>query len=127
MMKKIIQPRKIVSYSRNPKRKSKTVPDQALTPAQIMEKYLKGLPVSVTKRDPIYMDQDSQDYERLDRMDFDEKFAYAADLKSQAAGMEQQLTAQQQQAQDELVRRKREKQAKAAAKNSGASASEKQA
>lgn len=79
----------------NPKRKSKTLPDQALTPQQIMDRYLKGLPVNAIQRDRVYMDGDGDtDYEALSRMDFDEKAEVAARLRERAAQIEEQLKAQ---------------------------------
>lgn len=99
--------RKPISDSRNPKRKSTTLPDQALTPKQIMERYLKNIPVNILQRDPVFMDQEEHDFEQLNRMDFDEKFAFAEEEGKKAERIKQQLIADQK-AKEELETREAE-------------------
>lgn len=86
--------RREISMKRNPKRQSITLPNQAITPAMIMEKFLKGMPVSVSQRDPVYVDQDLVDYEQLNRMDFDERLEYAAQLRERTAQLKEQADKQ---------------------------------
>lgn len=71
-------------------RPSKTVPDQSLSIQEIVKRYVKGIPVDVVKRHPVYSDQQDDDLEKLSRMDFGEKAAYAAQLAEQAKQLQKE-------------------------------------
>lgn len=68
-------------------RKSKVVPDQSMTIKEIVKRYVKGIPVDILQREPVYMDQNQEDFEKLGRMDFGEKFNYAEVMANRAAGI----------------------------------------
>lgn len=72
-------------------RKSKTLPNQTMSVETIIEKYTRGIPISVKQRERVYLDQDVDDYEKLSRLDFDEKVEYAAALHDRAVSIEQRL------------------------------------
>lgn len=95
--------------SRNPARKSTTLPDQALSVQTILDRYTRGIPVSLTQRESTFLDQEETDYEQLARMEFDEKIAYAQAMQQRASEIKNELAAQ---AQAKSERMKRKAQAK---------------
>lgn len=103
--------------SRNPNRKSTTLPDQALSVQTILDRYTRGIPVNLTQREATFLDQQEVDYEQLSRMEFDEKIAYAQAMQSKAKDIEAQLTAQKQ-AKDARIKEKAQKKREAEAQKS---------
>lgn len=71
-----------VDYAKT--RASRTIPDQSLSIQEIVKRYVKGVPVDVTKREAVFVDQNEHDLEKLSRMDFGEKAEYARMLAEQA-------------------------------------------
>lgn len=69
------------------KRASQTIPDQSLSIQEIVKRYVRGIPVDVLQREPVYVDQSDHDLEKLARMDFHEKAEYANALAQDAAEM----------------------------------------
>lgn len=67
---------------RDPARKGKTIPDQSMSIQTIVERYVRGLPSDVEHKTPVYVDGDV-DLEKVARMDFAEKAAYAAELQQE--------------------------------------------
>lgn len=93
------------------KRKSQTVPDQALSIREIVQRYVKGIPVDVIQREGVYVDQQEHDLEKLNRMDFGDKAAFAADLKERnQAIVEQAQATVEAKRKKERLRAKRERQ-----------------
>lgn len=88
----------LVDEPLDPNRKSTTMPDQALTVEEIMRRFTKGLPVAVTNRDPVYIDQNDFDYEQISRMSFDEKFAMAQQFELRADYIKGRLAREQREA-----------------------------
>lgn len=72
-------------------RKSKTIPDQSMSIQEIVKRFVRGIPVDVVQRDPVYIDQEEDDLERLSRMDFGEKAEYAAALAERNARVQAEL------------------------------------
>lgn len=72
-------------------RKSYTVPDQSLSIKEIVERYVRGLPVDVVQRQGVYADNEDVDLEKLSRMDFADKAAYAEDMRREAAQKQSEL------------------------------------
>lgn len=68
-----------------PKLKSRVIPDQSLSIAEIVKRYVRGVPVDILQREPVYTEQTTEDLEKLSRMDFGEKHAYAQELGERAA------------------------------------------
>lgn len=83
----------VVRTSVKSSRKSKTVPDQALTMDQIMSKMLKGIPVEVNQRKGMYVDQTEHDLESLTRLPFDEKREFADEQRRKAQAIVEQSDA----------------------------------
>lgn len=92
-MKNRIRPE--ISTKRNPKRKSRTLPDQSLTPQEILDRFVKGEPINLQAREAVYIDQDIFDYEQLGRMEFDQKDEYARMIKERANAMLKELEARE--------------------------------
>lgn len=90
----------------NKRRKNRTIPDQSMSIKQIVEKYVRGIPVDVVKRQPVYIDQSQHDLEALSRMDFAEKAELAEQMRGEAQAMESQLNER------ERTRRANEQQAR---------------
>lgn len=78
-----------------PMKKSKTIPDQSLSIKEIVDRYVRGIPVDITEKKPVYVDQNDHDLEKLSRMDFGEKAEYAAALRDEAATLKAELDEQQ--------------------------------
>lgn len=81
----------VVDYSAEPRLKSKTIPDQSLSILEIVRRYVRGIPVDVVQREPVYSDQTEFDLEKLSRMNFAEKAAFADELKERAIAMDSEL------------------------------------
>lgn len=90
MSKQKYQP-PVVDFSKT--RKSLTVPNQSMSIRTILEKYTRGIPVDIVKREPIYLDQDEFDLEKLKRLDFSEKAALADELRERAQNIKDELIA----------------------------------
>jgi len=88
-------------------RPSKTIPDQSMSLQEIVRRYVRGIAIDIVHREPVYLDQSEYDLERLNRMDFGEKAAMAAELSAQAQDIQQRYEANE--------RAQRAKQAKEAA------------
>lgn len=86
-----------------PVRKGKTIPSQAIPIKTIIDRFLRGVPVQASMNKPVYVDQTEFDLEKLSRMSFDEKAAFAADM-----------AARNEAAQADLVEAERERKAKEA-------------
>lgn len=80
-MKNNYQPPKI-DYSK--RRATTAQPNQSMSIQEIVRRYVKGIPVDVTQRQPMYNEQDHYDLEKLSRMDFGEKAELADQLKQDA-------------------------------------------
>lgn len=85
------------------RRASIAIPDQSLSIQEIVKRYVRGIPVDVIKRQPVYNDQNDHDMEKLSRLDFGEKAELADQLANQAAKIQDDYT--------EAVRRTREERA----------------
>lgn len=77
------------------KQKSMTVPNQALTVKQIVDRWVKGLPVEVSQRQPQYMDQNDRDYSKLAGLDRAEQAYIATEMSEQAEQLGRQVEANQ--------------------------------
>lgn len=62
-------------------RKSITIPDQTLSIQEIVTRFSRGINVDVIQRQTTYTDQVDYDLEKLSRMDFGDKAAFAAELE----------------------------------------------
>lgn len=80
--------RRIIDYKTV--RKSMTVPDQAMSIKEIVRRFVRGIPVDVVQRKPIYMDQNDHDFEQLSRMEFGDKAEMAEQLKAENEARKQQ-------------------------------------
>lgn len=68
--------------------KGKAIPDQSLSIAEIVRRYVRGIPVDVVKRDAVYVDQADLDLEAVSRMDFAEKASLASRIAAETAAAE---------------------------------------
>lgn len=100
------------SISMKKVRKSMTIPDQSMSIAEIVRRFVRGIPVDVVQRNPVYMDQSEHDFEQIARMDFGDKAAMADDLRDKAEAIKQKAQSDE--------REKRAKNAKAAAEKAKA-------
>lgn len=91
------------------RRKSVAIPDQSLSIQEIVKRYVRGIPVDVVQRQGVFVDQAEHDLEKLSRMDFGEKAAFADTMKSEAERLQSELR------QAEEVKRTQAQQAKEAA------------
>lgn len=82
-----------VNYKK--RRKSMTIPDQSLTIQQIMDRFVQGIPVNVSKNDGVYLDQDDYDLEKMSRMNFADKSAMSDELRAQAKAQKETLIAKE--------------------------------
>lgn len=71
-------------------RQGKTVPDQAMSIKEIVARFTRGIPVDVRARQGVFIDS-SEDLEKLSRMDFGEKAAYADELSQRANELDAEL------------------------------------
>lgn len=72
-------------------RKSVAIPDQSLSIQEIVKRFVRGVPVDIVQRQPIYIDQNDHDLEKLSRMDFGEKAEMAQVFADQAADIQQEF------------------------------------
>lgn len=82
------------------RRPSKTIPDQSLTIAEIVKRYMRGIPVDVIQRNPVYSDHNEYDLEKMSRLDFGEKSAMANELQANAQNISDELNERAQQVKD---------------------------
>lgn len=108
-MQKTVYQRPDVNFKK--KRKSVTIPDQAMSIQEIIKRYVKGIPVQLTQREETYIDQEEYDLEKLNRMDFADKSALADELRDKAEAQKSDLIAR-----DEARRNKRKKERESASK-----------
>lgn len=73
-------------------RPSIAIPDQSLSIQEIVKRYVRGVPVDVIQRPPVWSDQEEYDLEKLGRMDFGEKHEYAQALSERAEEIKAELT-----------------------------------
>lgn len=73
----------VIDYKK--RRKSLTIPDQALSIQEIVKRFVRGVPVDIHKREPVYVNQSQYDMEKLNRMDFGEKSEFAKHLAADSA------------------------------------------
>lgn len=71
-----------IDYECEPKRKVLTIPDQSLSLREIMQRYVRGVPVDVTQREGVWIDQEEYDFESLARGEFSEKMSIAEELRA---------------------------------------------
>lgn len=76
-------------------RPSKTIPDQSMSIQEIVRRFVRGIPVDIVEKKPVYVDQNDHDLEKLSRMDFGEKAEYAAALKLDAERLKAELDERQ--------------------------------
>lgn len=84
---------KAVNYKTKSKSERPTQPDLSMTIKEILTRFQRKLPVMVSQRDPVYMDQNEHDFEALARQDFAEKRALADEMKARAQKLEQDILA----------------------------------
>lgn len=60
------------------KRAKRVVPRQSLSLDDVMRRYVRGLPIDMKVHEAVYMNR-GVDYERMSKLDFDEKAAIAAE------------------------------------------------
>lgn len=80
-----------VTFLRRPDRKkrvSETLPKQAMSVEEIVDRFVKNLPVNIVKREPVFLDQDELDLEKVARMDFAEKKDLADSYGAKAESIE---------------------------------------
>lgn len=65
-------------------KKSRVLPDQSMSIKEIVRRYVRGIPIDVVQREPVYLDQSEHDMEKLSRMDFGEKAEYAQVMAAEA-------------------------------------------
>lgn len=83
----------VISDSRRPDRAVLAEPNQSMTIAQIVDRFLKGVPASGKRYEGVYIDQDEMDLEKVSRMDFAEKHALQRDMEQRAANAKAKLKA----------------------------------
>lgn len=66
-----------------PLRKQLAIPDQSLSIKEILNRYVRGVPVDVRHREPVYVDQSEFDLEQLSRMEFSDKMSIAERLRAE--------------------------------------------
>lgn len=88
MSMKIKRKRKPVDYKIL--RKSMTVPDQSMSIREIVKRFVRGIPVDIVQRHPVYLDQSDHDLEKLSRMEFGEKAELASQLGDHAAELQRE-------------------------------------
>lgn len=74
---------------------SATLPNQAMSVNEIVKRFVRGVPVGVVKREPIYVDQNDMDLEKVSRMDFGEQYEMAEQFRNRAASIADNLKARQ--------------------------------
>lgn len=72
-------------------RKSKTLPDQAMSVETILSRYTRGVPVNVARREEVFIDQDEYDFEAMARMSFADKADLAESLRARAKEIERRM------------------------------------
>jgi hypothetical protein len=78
-----------VDYSK--KNKSMTIPDQSMSIAEIIKRFVRGVPVDVIQRQGVYVDQNDHDLEAMSRLDFADKAFMADELRQNAQAIEADL------------------------------------
>lgn len=103
--------RKLVDYKK--RRKSLTLPDQSMSIQEIVRRYVKGIPIDVVQRRPVYTENTGMDLEQMSRMDFADKAALADEMRLEAEGLKEQLIANDDQRRKERKAAIKAKKAKA--------------
>lgn len=88
-----------------------TIPRQSMSINEIVERFVRNQPITgVTQRDPVYLDQSEHDFEKLNRMSFDDKFQMAQDLKEEAESIQDAMREERaRKASDEHERKEKRK------------------
>lgn len=94
-----------VSYSKIPV-KSQTIPDQSMSIQEIVRRFVRGIPVDVVQRQPVYVDQSNHDLEAMSRMDFADKAFQAGEMRAQNEQVEAQIKAERQAMKEREAERK---------------------
>jgi len=105
---------KLKPPSGKPMRKSMTVPSQALTVKQIVDKFLKGIPVDVSKKPVTYLDQDEEDFEALGRMDKADMAFHASEQRAKFERLKSEYEANERSKAEEKQRQESEEKARKA-------------
>lgn len=77
---------------------SQTVPNQVMTPSEMLQKFARGIPMPGTVREPIYSDQELPDF---DKMDFVEIQEWREENQSEIKKLQDELNA----AEEEIKKR----------------------
>lgn len=82
----------------------KVIPNQSMTMREILERFMKGLPLDVKEKPKIYIDQIDHDFEKMSGLDPTEKAYQATEFRAQSETLSEELKAKER-AKDERKRK----------------------
>lgn len=92
------------------KRPQKAKPRQSMSLDDVVRKYLRGLPVDAKVHPEVYMPHNrAADFERMSKLDFDDKAALAAEKRAEGKRYRDDLKAAQQAIEQQDAQEKRER------------------
>lgn len=73
----------------------KVIPNQSMTMREVIERFVKGLPLDIKEKQKIYLDQVDHDFEKMSGMDLTEKAYQATEFKTAAENLNEDYKAEQ--------------------------------
>lgn len=101
------------------KRKSLTVPNQALSIKDIVSRFTRGLPVDIQIKNPVYLDQDEHDFNKLSNMDSVEKSYQATEQRERAEQLKREIESNERAAAEAKQQENEEKARQQSERNTG--------
>lgn len=72
-------------------RKRVVQPGLSMSVQDIVERFMRNVPVNVVRREAVYSEQEEFDLEKVSRMDFGEKKEFADEMADRAEGLQNEL------------------------------------
>lgn len=69
------------------------VPNQSMTMREVIERFVKGLPLDIKEKPKLYVDQNEYDFEKMSGLDPTEKAYKATEFKAQADDLAEEIKA----------------------------------
>lgn len=69
------------------------IPNQSMTMREVIERFVKGLPLDIKEKDKIFIDQAEHDFERMSTQDRVDKAYQATEFKAQAEELAEEIKA----------------------------------
>lgn len=81
------------------------IPNQSMTMKEVIERFVRGLPLDIKEKPKIYLEQNDYDFEKMSGLDPTEKAYQATEFEAQAEALSEEIQA------NEKVKNERRKKA----------------